>query len=256
MKVSVITIVYNNTACIESCIQSVLNQSYSNIEHIIIDGGSTDGTQDKIKPYLDEIAFFKSEKDNGLYDGLNKGIRQATGDVVGILHSDDMYYDVDAIKKVVDAFQHSNADLVYAKGVYVDKEDINKVKRIYPSSDFKKRFLNFGWIPLHTTIYVKQAVFKKYGYYEEGYTIASDYEISLRWFQENSIKKYYLNEWIVKMRLGGKSTTPSLQKRKSSEDLRIINNFKLLGVFTLACKILQKVPQYLMPKLMKFKGGE
>lgn len=254
LKVSVITIVYNNQDCIESCIQSVLNQSYSNIEHIIIDGGSTDGTQEKIKPYVADLGYYSSKKDNGLYDALNRGIEQATGDIVGILHSDDMYYDSASIQKVVNAFQQSNADLVYAKGVYVAKDEINLVKRIYPSKPFKQRYLNFGWIPLHTTIYVKKVVFDTYGLYNESYSIASDYDISLRWFKEDSIKKYFLNAWVVKMRLGGKSTTASLQKRKSSEDLLIIQNYKLLGVVTLACKIARKVPQYVLPKLLKFKG--
>lgn len=252
LKVSVITIVYNNQDCIESCIQSVLNQSYSNIEHIIIDGGSTDGTQKKIEPYVDQLGYYCSKKDNGLYDALNRGIEQATGQIIGILHSDDMYYDVDSIQKVVTAFQQSNADLVYAKGVYVAKENLNVVKRIYPSKPFKHRYLNFGWIPLHTTIYVKKEVFNTYGLYNESYSIASDYDISLRWFKEASIKKYFLNAWVVKMRLGGKSTTAALQKRKSSEDLKIIKQFKLLGYITLAFKIARKIPQYMLPYILKY----
>lgn len=253
MKVSVITIVYNNQECIESCIQSVLNQSYPNIEHIIIDGGSTDGTQAKIAPYVDKLGCYASEKDNGLYDALNRGIKKATGDVIGILHSDDMYFNKQSIQKVVDAFKSSLADLVYANGVYVAKEDCNLVKRIYPSKKFRKRYLNFGWIPLHTTIYVKRDVFEKYGLYNETYSIASDYDISLRWFKENSIKKYFLNEWVVKMRLGGKSTSANLQKRKSLEDLEIIKHYKLAGFITLAFKIGRKIPQYLYPRIFKFK---
>ncbi|MFD1294222.1 glycosyltransferase family 2 protein [Lutibacter holmesii] len=254
MKVSVITIVYNNQDCIESCIQSVLNQSYPSIEHIIIDGGSTDGTQKKIEPYKAQLGYYISKKDNGLYDALNRGIEQATGDIIGILHSDDMYYDNDSIQKVVKAFQESKADLVYANGMYVDKEDISVVKRTYASKPYKRRYLNFGWIPLHTTIYVKRSVFDMYGLYDEGYTIASDYEISLRWFKETAIKKHFLNTWVVKMRLGGKSTTTALQKKKSSEDLVIIKKHQLLGYVTLVCKIGRKIPQYLLPKLIKIKG--
>jgi glycosyltransferase involved in cell wall biosynthesis len=251
-KVSIITIVYNNKACISDCIQSVLSQTYPNIEHIVIDGGSTDGSQQKIELYRTKLAYYISEKDDGLYNALNKGIKQATGDVVGILHSDDLFYDSQSIQKIVDAFKNTNADLVYAKGQYVDQKNIEKVKRIYPAKTFHKRYLPFGWIPLHTTIYVKKEVFQHYGLYEQKYTIASDYEISLRWFKNDQIKKVYLNEWVVKMRLGGKSTNAKLQKLKSSEDLDIIRRYHLLGWFTLGCKIARKIPQYLLPRIVHY----
>jgi len=253
MKVSIITIVYNNKACISDCIRSVLGQTYPNIEHIVIDGGSKDGTQLQIERFRNQLAFYLSEKDKGLYDALNKGIQQANGDVIGILHSDDLFYDSESVRKVVNTFKNTNADLVYAKGQYVDKENIERVKRIYPSKSFKKRYLPFGWIPLHTTIYVRREVFEKYGLYEEHYRIASDYEISQRWFQNDQIKKVYLNEWVVKMRLGGKSTTAKLQKIKSTEDLDVIRRYHLCGWFTLACKIGRKVPQYVLPRLIKYR---
>jgi glycosyltransferase len=253
MKVSIITIVYNNRVFIESCIHSVLNQSYPNIEHIVIDGGSTDGTQKKIEQYKDKLAYYKSEKDKGLYDGLNKGIQQATGDIVGILHSDDLYYDTESIQMVVDAFKLSNADLVYANGIYVERENTKNVKRIYKSKSYKKRYLPFGWIPLHTTIYVKKTIFDTYGLYDESYSIASDYDISLRWFKEKAIQTYFLNTWLVKMRLGGKSTTAKLQKKKSSEDLKIIEKHNLLGKITLFFKVLRKIPQYALPKIVRYK---
>jgi glycosyltransferase len=253
MKISIITIVYNNAQCIESCIQSVLSQTYTNIEHIIIDGGSTDGTQAIIEPYIPKLGYFLSEKDKGLYNALNKGIKAATGDIVGILHSDDLYYETESIQKVVDAFKLSNADLVYANGMYVAKENTKEVKRIYKSKSYKKRYLPFGWIPLHTTIYVKKTIFDTYGLYDESYSIASDYEISLRWFQEERIKKYFLNHWVVKMRLGGKSTTAKLQKKKSSEDLKIIRAYKLLGKITLFFKVLRKIPQYVLPRIVRYK---
>lgn len=250
MKVSVITIVYNNQACIADCIQSVLSQSYPNIEHIVMDGGSTDGTQEIIESCQDKLAHYQSGKDNGLYDALNKGIQQATGDVIGILHSDDLFYDTDTIKNVVAAFEQSQADLVYANGLYVDPKDIGRVKRRYGAKPFKKRYLPFGWIPLHTTIYAKKEVFQNLGLYKEDYKIASDYEISLRWFKNTEVRTHFLDAYVVKMRLGGKSTTASLQKKKSSEDLEIIQQFGLWGWFTLACKIGRKIPQYLYPGLV------
>lgn len=253
MLVSVITIVYNNHTNITDCIESVLSQSYPNIEHIVIDGGSTDGTQEKIEQLQSKLTYYTSGKDKGLYDALNKGLMQAKGDIIGILHSDDLYYDTNTIQNVVDAFEQSKADIVYAKGQYVDKEDTSKVKRIYPSKTFKKRFLPFGWIPLHTTIYVKKEIIEKYGLYKTDYRIASDYEISLRWFTNPSINTFYLNKWVVKMRLGGKSTSANLQKLKSTEDLAIIKSYQLLGIFTLAFKILRKIPQYLIPRIIKIK---
>lgn len=252
MKISIITIVYNNSACIESCIKSVLSQTYNNIEHIIIDGGSNDGTQKIIEPYVSTLGYYLSEKDKGLYNALNKGIKAATGDVIGILHSDDLFYETTTVEKIANAFIASNADLLYANGMYVERENIKKVKRIYKAKPFKNWYLNFGWIPLHTTIYVKKEVFAAYGLYDESYAIASDYDISLRWFKEALIKKYFLDDWVVKMRLGGKSTTPSLQKKKSTEDLIIINKKKLLGSFTLLFKIARKTPQYIIPRFKKY----
>ena len=252
MKVSIITIVYNRKHCIEDCIKSVLNQTYPNIEHIIIDGNSTDGTQDEIENYRDKLAFYISEEDEGIFDALNKGIKNSTGEIIGILNSDDFFYEPQTIEKIEAAFTNSRADLIYAKGLFVDQKDPSKVKRIYPSKPFRKRYLMYGWIPLHTTIFVRKEIFRTYGLYKCGYKIASDYEISLRWFQNDDIKKFFLNEWVVKMRLGGLSTSPMLQIRKSREDLSIIKLNRLKGYFTLACKIGRKIPQYLAPRLIKF----
>jgi glycosyltransferase len=242
--------------------QSVSSQDYDNLEYIVIDGGSTDGTQEKITNYqlritdkFPNISFkYISEKDSGLYNALNKGIRLATGDVIGILHSDDLFFERNTLSKVAKTFAETDADLVYANGQYVAQQNIDKVKRIYPAKDFKKSYLKFGWIPLHTTIYVKRAVFEQYGLYDEQYSIASDYDISLRWFLNDEIKKVFLKEWVVKMRLGGKSTSMNLQKRKSTEDLEIIRQYHLWGYFTLFCKITQKIPQYLIPKIRKISS--
>jgi len=248
MRMSIITIVYNRQYCIADCIKSVLDQTYNDIEHLVIDGGSTDGTQIEIEKYRDKLGYYISEKDEGIFDALNKGIKNATGDIIGILNSDDFFYQPDTIEIVVEAFKYSGADLVYAKGLFVDQKNPEKIKRIYPSKPFHKRFLFFGWIPLHTTIFVRKEVFQIYGLYNSGYTIASDYEISLRWFQNDEIKKYFLNDWVVKMRLGGLSTSIKLQLKKSKEDLRIIKINKLSGIFTLFCKIGRKIPQYIIPQ--------
>jgi glycosyltransferase len=247
-KVSIITIVYNNVKYVSDCINSVLSQSYENIEYIVIDGGSDDGTVEVVQEQKRGDNFtFISEKDEGLYDALNKGIEMATGDIIGILHSDDIFFDNEVIERITKAFNDSQSDLVYANGIFVDREKPDRIKRIYSSNKFKKWYLNFGWIPLHTSIYVKRDVFEKFGLYSLDYSIASDYDISLRWFLNDRIKKHFLNDYVVKMRLGGKSTTAKLQKRKSTEDLQIIRKYKLWGVVTLCCKIARKIPQYIRP---------
>jgi glycosyltransferase involved in cell wall biosynthesis len=251
MKVSIITIVYNNKPNISDCIQSVLDQTYPNIEHIVIDGGSTDGTQDVIEFFKEKLSYYISEKDRGLYNALNKGIQQATGDIIGFMFSDDIFYESTTISKVVKEFENTQADLLYANGLYLDKNDSTQIKRIYKAKKYHKRYLPFGWIPLHTTFFIQREVFNKYGLYDESYSISSDYEISLRWFKNDRIKKIFLNEWVVKMRLGGKSTTVKFQKKKSSEDLAIIRKYKLWGCITLGFKIGRKIPQYILPRVMK-----
>lgn len=252
MKISIITIVYNRVYCIADCIRSVLKQTHNDVEYIVIDGGSSDGTQKEIEPFEEQLSYYISEKDRGIFDALNKGIKNATGDVIGILNSDDLFFENNTLEKIASAFTSASTDIVYAKGMFVDQNDLSRVKRIYPSKPFKKKYLNYGWIPLHPTIFVRREIFFKYGYYNPGYTIASDYEISLRWFQNDDISKTFLNEWVVKMRLGGLSTSAKHQLQKSKEDLHIIQMYKLNGWFTLACKIGRKIPQYVIPRLRKF----
>lgn len=253
MKVSIITVVYNNKCHIADCFQSLVNQSYKDVEYIVVDGGSTDGTLEELKENKRQIDIFISERDQGLYDALNKGIRLATGEIVGILHSDDLFYNQEVISDVVAKFMETNADLVYAKGVFVDRNNPIKVKRIYGSTHFRKWFLYFGWMPLHTTIFVRKDVFKRSGLYGLKYSIAGDYDISLRWFLDDNVRKEFLDEFTVKMRLGGKSTSMKHQKTKSLEDLVIIKEHGLWGVFTLGFKLLRKVLQYLMPYFIKIR---
>lgn len=253
MRVSIITIVYNNKDHIENCIESILSQDFPNIEHIVIDGGSTDGTVNLIEKYKEKLAYFISEKDNGLYHALNKGVSVATGDVVGVLHSDDIFADNKSISSIVKVFNDTNNDVVYANGVFVDRDNISVVKRVYSSKPFKYKYLKWGWIPLHTSIFVKREVFDKVGLYNEKYNIAGDYDFSLRLFKRRDLKFQYLNRNIVKMRLGGKSTIAKLQNLKSREDLEIIRYHKFNGLITLAFKIGRKIPQYIWPIFIKYK---
>ena len=252
MKVSIITACYNREKTIATAIESVKEQSYKDIEYVIIDGLSKDRSMDIINSHHQDIDVIISEKDTGIYDALNKGIKNCSGDIIGLLHSDDFFYEKDTVKKVVEVFEKTGADIVYGNGMYVDEDDISKVKRIYRADHIKDYYFYFGWIPLHTTIYVKREVFDKYGLYDDSFRIASDYEISLRWFTNRNIKQVFLNDWVVKMRLGGKSTDMKQQKLKSSEDLRIIEKYNLWGKFTLISKIGRKIPQYILPRIFKY----
>jgi glycosyltransferase involved in cell wall biosynthesis len=205
MKVSIITVTLNNAEYIETCIQSVLNQDYKNIEYIVIDGGSTDGTIDIIKKYKDKINIWISELDEGMYDAINKGICKSSGDIIGILHSDDLYIDEHVISNVVSEFSE-NVDSVYADLVYVERNNLEKIIRYYDSSIFKISRFAYGWMPAHPTCFIKKNVYDKYGLYKNEYTIAADYELLVRFYAKFRVSCSYLPKVIVKMRHGGIST--------------------------------------------------
>jgi glycosyltransferase involved in cell wall biosynthesis len=163
LKISIITVVWNNKESIKDAIDSILNQTYKDIEYIVIDGASTDGTIDIIKSYGDRITKFVSEKDRGLYDAMNKGILLATGDVVGILNSDDFYIDNNVIEKVVKVFEEKDVDSIYANLVYVKSENLDKIVRRYDSSHFSPEKFAYGWMPAHPTFFVKKKFMKDTG---------------------------------------------------------------------------------------------
>jgi glycosyltransferase len=247
LRISIITIVFNGVKNIEDCIQSVLAQNYENLEHIVVDGGSTDGTSDIVKKYQDQIAVVIREKDKGLYDALNKGILASTGDLIGVLHSDDLFYSSQVLQMVDRAFSSKHIDVLYGDGVYCKPDDPTVIKRIYPGGCYKKYKLYLGWMPLHTTMFVRREVYVKHGLYDKKFVIAGDYDVCLKWFFDDDLVKYYLKTNIVIMRIGGRSTVMHLQKKKSTEDLLIIRRHNLLGLITLMLKIGRKVPQYFFP---------
>lgn len=206
MKISIITVVYNNKETIKDAIDSVFSQTYKDIEYIIIDGASTDGTIEVVQSYGDQIDKFISEKDKGLYDAMNKGIKLATGDVVGILNSDDFYIDNYVIEKVVKEFKESQVDSVYADLVFVKPDNLDKTVRYYDSSHFSPDKFAYGWIPAHPTFFVKKEMYEKYGIFKTDYNIAADYELLTRFLAKNKISYSYIKKPIVKMRIGGTST--------------------------------------------------
>ena len=204
MKISIITVVWNNAKTIKDAINSVLNQSYKDIEYIVIDGSSTDGTIEIVQSYGDKIKFI-SEKDNGLYDAMNKGIRMATGDVVGILNSDDFYASDKILQIVADEFLKSNIDSVYANLEYIDANDPKRVIRYWRSKKYQEGLFRSGWHPAHPTFFVKKEIYEKYGVFDLSFKIAADYELMLRFFEKCKITSSYVDEVFVKMRMGGES---------------------------------------------------
>jgi glycosyltransferase involved in cell wall biosynthesis len=204
MKISIITVVYNNERTIRDAIESVLSQSYKNIEYIIIDGGSTDNTIKIIEEYIDKIQKFISEKDNGIYDAMNKGLRLATGDVIGILNSDDLYADNTILNKVMNQFNfNNNLDILYGDLVYVKHDHINTIVRNWKTKTYYPKFFDNGDVPPHPSLFVSARVYQKAGYFKLKYRLAADYEFMLRIFKTYNFKVLYLPLVIVHMRLGG-----------------------------------------------------
>jgi glycosyltransferase involved in cell wall biosynthesis len=245
LKVSVITITYNSEATLVDTIKSVLDQTYNDIEYIIVDGGSTDRTLSIIDSYKNRIAQFVSEKDNGLYDALNKGISMATGDLIGILHSDDFYTGNTVIENIVKAIIQEDADAAYADLYYVDKNDTNIIFRKWKSGNYKHGMFRNGWMPPHPTFFAKRSCYDVFGSFNLSLVSAADYELMLRFIHRHRIKLAYLPEFIIKMRVGGKSNV-SLQNRirANQEDRKAwkINGLKP-HLLTLYMKPLRKIIQ-------------
>ncbi|WP_067177442.1 glycosyltransferase family 2 protein [Sulfurospirillum sp. UCH001] len=206
MKISIITVVSNNVSTIKNAIDSVLSQTYRNIEYIIIDGASTDGTVEVVQNYGNKISRFISEKDDGIYDAMNKGIRLATGNVIGILNSDDFYISNDVIHKVVKIFEEYQVESMFADLVYVEAHNVNKIVRHYDSSYFSPEKFAYGWMPAHPTFFVKRYIYEQYGLFKTDYKIAADYELLTRFLGKHEISYFYLKMPLVKMRMGGIST--------------------------------------------------
>lgn len=248
MKVSVITVVYNNETFIANAIESVLSQSYSNIEYIIIDGGSADKTLEIINGYKNRIHKVVSEKDSGIYDAMNKGIALATGDVVGILNSDDIYYSDKVIEEIAAAFQNNpNADAVYGNLVYCEQANINKVVRRWITRPHYKTFFDDGEIPPHPGLFVKKSVYNAVGGYNLSYKIAADYEFMIRAFRAARFKIIFINKFLVRMRLGGASNKSIRNIIQGNKE--IIRSWKLNGLRfpakLLIVRPLKKIAQYL-----------
>ncbi len=246
MKVSIITVVYNAEKFIKDCIVSVITQTYPTIEYIIVDGGSTDNTLTIIADYKSKLAHIISEKDKGIYDAINKGIKLASGEVIGILNADDMLASTTAIEEIVNSFKANNADAVYGNLNYVDANDKSKVIRKWVSKQFAEKDFKYGWMPAHPTLYLKRELYERYGNYSLDFGTAADYELMLRFFYSHHVKAIFLDQLIVKMRIGGISNSSNKQRYLAAK-----NDYKALKVnqvpmplASLLFKKLSKIAQY------------
>jgi glycosyltransferase involved in cell wall biosynthesis len=245
MNLSIITAVRNGAETLRGCVESVRRQTVP-AEHIIIDGASTDGTFDIIARYRSSIAKVVSEPDKGIYDALNKGIRLASGDVIGLLHGDDLYAHDKVLETVIGVFEKQNVDSCYGDLLYVHKNDIDRVIRHWKASEYYPGRFKYGWMPPHPTFFVKREIYERYGYFNMGFRIAADYELMLRFLEKHNISTHYIPEVLIKMRLGGASNR-SLKNMwiKSSEDYRAwkVNNLNG-GLSTIFLKNISKIPQF------------
>jgi len=217
LKVSIITVCYNSVKTIKDAIDSVVNQTYNNIEYIVIDGASKDGTIDIVSSYGEKVSKFISEPDNGIYNAMNKGIKIATGDIVGILNSDDFFNNNEVVQRIVDEFNNNNVDAIYGDVQFVKPKNLLKVVRYYSSKNFSPKKFKYGFMPAHPSFYVKRSYFEKIGYYQENYKIGADYELLIRFLYNHKLKSKYLQMPFVTMRTGGVSN-------RSFKSYIILNN--------------------------------
>ncbi len=247
MKITVITVSYNSAKTIEDTIQCVLGQSYPDIEYIVVDGASKDDTPAIIEKYKDRISKVIVEPDYGIYDAMNKGIRAATGDVIGFLNADDSYVGTKVLERVAQAFQDSGSDSVYGDLCYVNEDDTNEVIRFWRAGKCTERnFLN-GWMPPHPTFFVKRDVLEKYGIFDPTFRFAGDYELILRLLYKHHISTYYIPFCLVKMRIGGAGNR-WLENRliANLEDRLAWKKNKLKPkAYTTFLKPLRKISQYI-----------
>lgn len=234
MKISIITVTFNSGSTVRDTIESVLKQKYAEIEYLIVDGASKDNTLEIVKemePHFQGRLRYMSEPDKGIYDAMNKGIEMATGEVVGILNSDDFFTSDDVIAQVVKAFETDESlDAVYGDIHFVKDEDLKKCTRYYSSKSFKPWLLRFGFMPAHPSFYCKKSVFEKYGLYDLQYRTSSDFEMMVRLLGKYKIKTKYLPMDFVTMRAGGESTAGLASKKKVNND--IARSLKAHGIYT------------------------
>jgi glycosyltransferase involved in cell wall biosynthesis len=247
MKVSIITVCFNSKGTIEDTFKSVASQDYKNIEYIVIDGGSSDGTLEILDKYSSIISQHMSEPDKGIYDAMNKGLAMATGDIIGFINSDDMLDSACCISEIVKSFESTKASIVYGDKIYVDPKDTNKLQRYWKAGQFDINSYKWGWMTPHLSTYIKKSVYEELGDYDINFKIASDYELMLRFIVKNGITPVYLPIVIAKMRSGGVSNSSIINIFKSN--LEVYKSWKKndlsISPLIIFIKPLKKIFQFL-----------
>lgn len=246
MRITIITVAYNSAATIADTLASVAAQSHPDIEHIVVDGASTDATLAIVREHGAHVTTIVSQPDHGIYDAMNKGLALAQGDFVGFLNADDMLADADAVAAIARAAAGVPAvDVVYGDLVYVEQANPAQVVRFWRSGEFAPSRLRYGWMPPHPTLYVRRARLAELGAFDTRLRIAADYDFALRYLGRTGMRVAYVPQVLVRMRVGGASnrSLPALL-RKTREDLRALRQNRVGGLVALACKNLRKLPQF------------
>ena len=244
MRISVITVVYNGASSVKSTILSVANQEYPDIEHIVVDGGSTDGTQEILRHHEDKISCWVSEPDRGIYDAMNKGVALASGDIIGFLNADDTFAHNRVLGEVAKAFEDETVDACYADLVYVND---GKIVRYYRSDRFTPAKIAWGWMPAHPTLYVRRSLFEEFGGFKLGYRISADYEFVARVLGNGRRKSVYIPDVWVRMSMGGISTRS--WKNRWILNREIVQACRENGIYTNLAMVLSKIPLKLVELL-------
>ncbi|MBP3727106.1 MAG: glycosyltransferase [Bacteroidaceae bacterium] len=246
---SVITTCYNRAGTVGKTIESLLAQTCNDVEYIVVDGASADGSWEKIQSYGSRIDKMVSEPDDGMYQAINKGIRMASGDYILLLHSDDVMYDAHVLSDVAAWLaQHPQTDLLYADGIYVSADNPQHVVRNWRGHTFHRWKLRTGWLPLHTTCFIRRQTMMEHGLYDERYKIAADTDLLLRYIGNKNICVGYYPRYIVRMLMGGMSTDSARRKKMWREDVDIYRRHRMPGTLMKLMKMAHKVPQYLFTK--------
>ncbi|WP_044874954.1 glycosyltransferase family 2 protein [Pseudomonas sp. LFM046] len=253
MKVSIVTVCYNSASTIRDTIESVFSQSYSDIEYIIVDGGSRDATLSIVDEYRDRINRVVSEPDRGIYDAMNKGIAMANGDIIGILNSDDYFESVDAIEAVVaHARKSPDCEVIFGDVVFVHPDNLEKVVRYYSSRHFRAWKLRFGWMPPHPATFVRREAYERVGKYSLDYKISSDYEMFVRLLLVSELSFSRLEKVLVRMRSGGASTAGIRSSIRLNRE--IVRACRSNGIYTNLLFVLSKIPFKLLELLKRPSG--
>ena len=248
VKISLITATKNQASTIEDTIRSVYNQSYTDVEYIIVDGNSTDNTRAIVEPWIARFGGrlkYVVDSDNGVFEAINKGIRAATGDVIGLVHSDDFLFSNQTVSHIVQRFEDTHADFLYGDGLFVNSENTDKVVRNWIGGTYRLWKVRHGWLPLHPTCYIRRDVMERKGLYNESYKIAADSDFLFRYLLGGELSVTYLKEYIVRMRMGGLSTDSARRKQRWKEDIRLYQSHGMNPTITKVEKMMWKIPQFI-----------